>query len=245
MRDRLKAWLRLLPFASILVAGPSAASPEPHAVLELFVSQGCSACRGANEYMTELKRDPGLVVLSLAVNYWDYLGWKDTLADPQFTARQKGYALVRKNHQVYTPEMVVNGVQSCLGSARDKVRKTVEQASAGRTPLPVPVDVWEEDGMIVVDIGAGTEEATAWLLPVLRSSRVPIHRGENAGRTETYVNVVRGLHRLGDWAGTATRFRTPLDTARTQGADSYVVLLQRDRDGKPGPILGVAKGPGL
>ncbi|MFC4171565.1 DUF1223 domain-containing protein [Microvirga sp. GCM10011540] len=245
MRDRLRSWLRLLPFASVLVAGTAAASPEPHAVLELFVSQGCSACRPANELMTELNRDPGLVVLSLPVNYWDYLGWKDTLADPRFTERQKGYAHARSNRQVYTPEMIVNGARSSLGSAREKVTKTIEQASAGRIPLPVPVDVREEDGMIVVEVGAGAGEATAWLLPVLRNGEVPIHRGENAGRTETYVNVVRGLHRLGSWSGAAARFTTPLDTARVQGADAYAVVLQQDRDGRPGPILGAAKGPGL
>jgi hypothetical protein len=129
MRHRLKPRLCLLPIVSALLLGPAAASPEPHAVLELFVSQGCSACRPANELLTELSRDPGLVVLSLPVNYWDYLGWKDTLANPQFTKRQKGYALARGNRQVYTPELVVNGVLSCLGSARDKVTRSIAKAS--------------------------------------------------------------------------------------------------------------------
>jgi hypothetical protein len=245
MRYRPKAWLGLLPFASALLIGPATASPEPHAVLELFVSQGCSACRPAIELLTELGRDPGLAVLSLPVNYWDYLGWKDTLADPRFTARQKGYALARGNRRVYTPELVVNGVVSTVGSRRDKVTRAIDQASVRRSPLPVPVAVREEDGMIVVEVGEGTGEAAAWLLPIRRTVEVPIHHGENAGRTEAYVNVVRGLHRLGSWSGSAARFRTPLDTTRAHGADSYVVVLQSDRDGRPGPILGAAKGPGL
>ena len=245
MRNRPKTWLALLPVASALLIGPAAASPEPHAVLELFVSQGCSACRPANELMMELSRDPGLVVLSLPVNYWDYLGWKDTLADPLFTARQKGYALARSNRQVYTPELVVNGILSCLGSARDQVTKSIAKASTDRTPLPVSVDVREEDGMVVVDVGEGTGEGNAWLLPVRRHSQVQIHRGENAGRTETYVNVVRGLHPLGAWAGSPIRFRMPLESVRTRDADSYVAVLQTARDGKPGLILGAAKGPGL
>jgi hypothetical protein len=245
MRHRLTLRLCLLPIVSALLLGPAAASPEPHAVLELFVSQGCSACRPANELLTELSRDPGLVVLSLPVNYWDYLGWKDTLADPQFTTRQKGYALARSNRQVYTPELVVNGVLSCLGSAREKVTESIAKASTDRTPLPVPVDVREEDGMIVVDVGEGTGEGNAWLLPVRRNSHVRIDRGENAGRTETYVNVVRGLHPLGAWGGAPVRFRVPLESVRMRDADSYVAVVQTARDGKPGPILGAAKGPGL
>lgn len=245
MQRHLKTWFGLLPITAALLLGPAAASPEPHAVLELFVSQGCSACRPANELMTDLSRDPGLVVLSLPVNYWDYLGWKDTLADPRFTERQHGYAKARKDHRFFTPEMIVNGVLSCVGSARDHVAKSIDQAAPGRTPLPVPVDVREEGGMVVVDVGEGTGEGNAWLLPVRRNSQVPIHRGENAGRTETYVNVVRGLHPLGAWGGSAVRFRVPLESVRTRDADSYVVLLQTERDGRPGVVLGAAKGPGL
>jgi hypothetical protein len=140
--------------------------------------------------------------------------------------------------------MIVNGVRSCLGSAPDKVERTIQQASARGAPLPVAVDVREQGGMVFVDVWADTGEATAWLLPVLGSGQVPIRGGKNADRTETYVNVVRGLLRLDTWSGAAIRFRTPLDRVRTQGADSYAVLLQRDQDGRPGPIL-AAKGPSL
>ncbi|MEE1657872.1 DUF1223 domain-containing protein [Microvirga sp. CF3062] len=243
MRHRLKSWLGLLPFASILMAAPATASPEPHAVLELFVSQGCSACRPANELMAELARDPGLVVLSLPVNYWDYMGWKDTLADPQFTVRQKGYALARGVRRVYTPELVVSGFLSSVGSARDQVMGAIHHATHGQAP--VPVDVREEDGMIMVDVGEGAGDATAWLLPVRRKIEVPIHRGENAGKTETYVNVVRGLIFLGPWSGAPASFRVPLEAIAVQEADAYVVLLQQSQDEKPGRIIGAAKGSGL
>jgi hypothetical protein len=245
MRHRLKPWLAIIAIAPALLWGTALASPEPRAVLELFVSQGCSACRPANELMSEWDRDPGLVVLSLPVNYWDYLGWKDTLADPLFTARQQGYAKARKGHRVYTPEMIVNGIISCIGSARDQIVKAVDQAAPGATPLPVAVVVREENGRVIVEVGEGAGEAEAWLLPIRRRSQVAIRRGENAGRTETYTNVVRGMVPLGSWTGARVRFETPLETVRTKDADAYVVLLQKIRDGQPGRIFGAAMGPGL
>ncbi|NBJ09463.1 DUF1223 domain-containing protein [Microvirga sp. SYSU G3D207] len=183
-------------------------------------------------------------MLTLPVNYWDYLGWKDTLADTLFTLRQKGYAKARKAGQIYTPEMIVNGVVSCIGSARDQAIRSIDQATAGGS-LPVIIQVKEENGLVIVDVGEGDGEAEAWLLPVRRHSQVAIHRGENAGRTETYTNVVRGLYPLGRWSGSHIRFEMPLEAVETQGADTYVVLLQKAWDGKPGRILGAAKGPGL
>lgn len=246
MRHRLKTRLGLLSLASALLLGPASASPEPpRAVLELYVSQGCSACGPAKQLLGELALDPALVVLSLPVNYWDYMGWKDTLADPLFTARQKGYALARGNRRVYTPELVVNGVLSSVGSARDQVMDAIHHATHGQTSLPVLIDVREEDGKVAVDVGEGAGEAMVWLLPVRRSVQVPIHRGENAGRTETYVNVVRGMIALGSWSGSPASFRMPLEAIRSQEADAYVVLLQRSQDGKPSRILGATKGPAL
>src|SRR5687767_14298027 len=113
MRHLLRTWTALFSIVSALLVGQAVASPKPpRAVLELYVSQGCSACGPAKQLLGELAQDPALVVLSLPVNYWDYTGWKDTLADPLFTARQKGYALARGNRRVHTPELVVNGVLS-------------------------------------------------------------------------------------------------------------------------------------
>ncbi|QRM34709.1 thioredoxin family protein [Microvirga sp. VF16] len=245
MRQHLKSWLGLLPVASILGIGQVKASPEPREVLELFTSQGCSACWPANQLLSELSQDPGLIVLSLPVNYWDYLGWKDTLADPAFTARQRGYALARHGRQVYTPELIINGVLSRVGSAREQVTKALDRETTGLIPLPVAIQVTEENGLIVVEVGQDAGEARAWLLPVRRHVQVAIHRGENAGRMETYTNVVRGLYPLGAWSGSSVRFWMPLNTVQTHDADSYVVLLQAAQDGKPGRILGATKGPGL
>src|ERR671917_179365 len=112
--------LRLLPWLATVVAaaltGPSVAAPSPRAVVELFTSQGCSSCPPADRVLAELAREPDVIALSLPVDYWDYLGWKDTLASPAFSARQRAYSNARGDRQVFTPQMVVNGKVSCVGS---------------------------------------------------------------------------------------------------------------------------------
>jgi hypothetical protein len=192
--------------------------------------------------MSEWVRDESLIVLSLPVTYWDYLGWKDTFADPIFTARQKGYAAARRDRKVYTPQMVINGVQSGIGSERKEILRSLDEATAIHATLPIPIRVAEENGLIIIDVASGFGEAGVWLLPVRRRSQVAIQRGENAGYTEAYTNIARGLYFLGSWSGQPARFQVPLEAVQTQDADSYVVLLQKE-DGRPRHILGAAKGP--
>jgi hypothetical protein len=241
--------LRLARLVGALVlvglAGPAAAGSAPRAVIELFTSQGCSSCPPADQFLVELAGRPEIVALTLPVDYWDYLGWKDTLAQPAFSARQRAYASARNDKQVYTPQMVVNGLKPIVGSHREKVESVIGKSDGG---LPVAVAVSETGAAVVVDIAAspdGSPPGEAWLLPVAKLREVAIGRGENKNRTVSYANVVRGLVKLGDWSGRTARFEVPLDQAKPSEADGYVVLLQAVDDGKPGAILGAAKGPGL
>ncbi len=243
--------LRLARLAAGLIliglAGPAAAGSAPKAVVELFTSQGCSSCPPADQYLVELAERPDLVALTLPVDYWDYLGWKDTLAQPAFTARQRAYASARNDKQVYTPQLVVNGLKPVVGSDRDKAESVIGKAvSYGARPVAVTLS--EAGSTVTVEVAASPDAsmaAEAWLLPVARLREVTIGRGENKDRTVTYANVVRGMVKLGDWSGAAARFEVPLDQARPAEADGYVVLVQRTIDAKPGAILGAAKGPGL
>src|SRR5438876_88668 len=116
---------RHISFAVALILTSTAApvSAEPRAVIELFTSQGCSSCPAADKLLGELSRDPSLVTMSLAVDYWDYLGWKDTLALHGHSDRQRAYAEVRGDREVYTPQVVVNGVAHALGSDRAAIEK--------------------------------------------------------------------------------------------------------------------------
>jgi len=229
------------------LAGQAAASPAPKAVVELYTSQGCSSCPPADEFLRELAARPDIVALSLPVDYWDYLGWKDTLAQPAFTARQRAYASARNDKQVYTPQVIVNGLKPIVGSDRTKIESLVAK-SVGNGALPVAVGVSEAASSVIIDIGSSPgalSSGEVWLLPVVKMREVAIGRGENKGRTITYANVVRGMVKLGDWSGRPARFEVPMSSARPGDAETYVVLLQAADELKPGPILGAAKGPGL
>jgi hypothetical protein len=242
MTLRLARCLGALVIAAL--AGQAAASPAPKVVIELFTSQGCSSCPPADEFLGELARRPEIVALSLPVDYWDYLGWKDTLAQPAFTARQRAYASARNDKQVYTPQMVVNGVKPIVGSDRLKVESLVAKW-LNNGALPVKVGVSETASAVTVEIAssAGTPSGEVWLMPVARSREVAIGRGENKGRTITYFNVVRGMVKLGDWSGQPARFEVPMRKARPGDAETYVVLVQVADESKPGAILGAAKAP--
>src|SRR5713101_9341211 len=115
--------------SSVLCA--SARAQPPRSVVELFTSQGCSSCPSADKLLGELAADPSLVTISVPIDYWDYLGWKDTLADPRNTARQKAYAHVRGDGQVYTPQVVVNGALHALGSDRTVIERAIAQSRKG------------------------------------------------------------------------------------------------------------------
>jgi hypothetical protein len=229
------------------LAGQPLASPAPKAVVELFTSQGCSSCPPADQLLGELAGRPDVIALSLPVDYWDYLGWKDTLAQPAFSARQRAYASGRGDKQVYTPQVIVNGSKPIVGSDRVRIETVIAKLSHSGA-LPVPVSVTETNGAAAVEVGAapsGAPAAEVWLVPVVKAREVAIGRGENKGRTITYANVARNMVKLGDWSGQPARFDVPLTIARSGDAEAYVVLLQVSDDAKPGPILGAARGPGL
>ncbi|MFE1598053.1 DUF1223 domain-containing protein [Methylobacterium sp. ID0610] len=228
------------------IAAPAVAGDAPRAVVELFTSQGCSACPPADHLIGDLSRDPSVIALSLPVTYWDYLGWKDTLARTAFTERQRAYAGVRGDRQVYTPQAVINGASAVVGSDRAALEHTIRDPGTA-VSLPVPIRSEAAADRIVIDVGAAPEagrRAELWLLPVARSREVTIARGENRGKTVTYRNVVRGMHHVGSWSGVPTRYEVPRTVLQAGDADSYVLVLQAEYGG-PGRILGAAKGPGL
>src|SRR5215475_13035120 len=116
----------LIGATCFLVVHP-AAKADPRAVIELFTSQGCSSCPAADKLLSELQADPTLIPLSLPIDYWDYLGWKDTLAIPGHTIRQRAYSQVRGHREIYTPQVVVNGVAQVVGSDRSGIENAVAQ----------------------------------------------------------------------------------------------------------------------
>jgi len=120
----------LIVLAALPLMRPALAGPPPKAVVELFTSQGCSSCPPADARLAELARRPDVIALTLPVDYWDYLGWKDTLAQPEFSVRQRAYSHGRGDRAVFTPQMVVNGMAACVGSDKAAIERAMERATA-------------------------------------------------------------------------------------------------------------------
>jgi hypothetical protein len=232
-----------LAVASALTAGTSALAAEPRAVIELFTSQGCSSCPPADKLLGDLAKDPNLIPLSLAIDYWDYLGWKDTLAVPGHAKRQKAYSHVRGDHEgVYTPQAVINGSVQALGSDHDAIEHAIADSRHNKATLSVPLAMTLDNGRLTVSAPAGANEASAevWLCPVSQSVPVAIDRGENKGNTFTYHNVVRRWVKLGVWNGKATTWSVPVADFKIDGVDAVAVILQSGVAATPGPMLGAA-----
>jgi hypothetical protein len=232
--------LIVLGCAAAGVAPTAEALAETRGVIELFTSQGCSSCPPADKLAGELMSDPSLVVLSLPIDYWDYLGWKDTLANPRHSARQRAYARIRGDRQVYTPQVVVNGMVHALGSDRAAIDRALSQT---RREPPLSVTVTVAGGDLVVNVPAGQDEHGAgevWICALAREVPVTIGRGENRGRLLTYHNVVRRWLKLGDWTGAPRSWNVPLSEFNAGGFDEAAVIVQGGTADNPGTMLGAA-----
>jgi hypothetical protein len=238
------AVVALLAGVSPALFEAGAARAEPRAVVELFTSQGCSSCPPADALLGELARDPSIVAMSLPVDYWDYLGWKDTLALPGHTKRQRAYARARGDREVYTPQVVVNGVVHALGSDKAKIERAIAQTRGKASPLALPVNVALAGDKIAVTVAESKNErgdAEVWLCALTSAAPVAIGRGENHGRTVTYYNVARRWLKLGEWTGKAATFSVPVSEVRALGnIDAVAVIVQDGSAGSPGLMLGAA-----
>src|SRR6202165_3951456 len=132
------------------------AHADPRAVVELFTSQGCSSCPPADQIIGELAKDPSVIALSMPIDYWDYLGWKDTLADARFSARQKAYSQMRGDREVYTPQVVVNGSAHVVGSDRAGIESAIGDTKKADGVMSVPVTMTLAGKQINVSVAAST-----------------------------------------------------------------------------------------
>jgi hypothetical protein len=234
-----------LVFVSGAFAQPASAG-EPRAVIELFTSQGCSSCPPADKLLGQLAHDPSIIALSLPVDYWDYLGWKDTLALHDHSTRQKEYAEARGDRAVYTPQVVVNGIVHVLGSDKAAIEKAIAATRGELAPLSLPVSVEIAEGKLTVKVAARdgvVGPAEVYLCPFASKIPVTVQRGENGGKTLTYYDVVRRWVKLGAWSGKAETFSLPLSevTNGESDVDHVAVLVQREQHDRPGLVLGAAE----
>ncbi len=237
----------LAVLASLAMAAPmaiEARAAEPRVLVELFTSQGCSSCPAADKLLAELSKDPSVLTMSLSVDYWDYLGWKDTLALPGHAKRQRSYAGSRGDRAVYTPQVVINGTTHVLGNDKGAIDRAVKQARSGSRDAPLVVQAAVSDGSLHVEVPAAKhpgQSGEVWLCPITTQVPVQIARGENKGQTVTYTNVVRGWIKLGEWNGQAKKFSKPLSEIKSAGdVDAFVVVVQGGRPDAPGGVHGTA-----
>lgn len=207
--------------AVILTAGASMAA-RPPVVVELFTAQGCSSCSPAYESVAELAEREDVLPLTFSVDYWDYLGWKDTFAQKAFTDRQSAYAKKLGVREVYTPQVVIDGRVQASGVRPDQIEALMQaQARAAKNP---PDMQWMGDDRAAVGTGrppAGGAEV--WLVRFdEREQSVPVRRGDNRGQTIVHRNVVRQMVRLGPWAGRPRAYRLPPPTE--EGLTSAILV---------------------
>lgn len=218
------------------------AAAEPRAVIELFTSQGCSSCPPADAALRRFAGDDDYVALAYHVDYWNYLGWADTLSIPEAAERQRAYAAGREETAVFTPQVVVNGRVGILGHDEGAIREAAADLAADGRGLPVPVSVTRDGDRLLVAVGAapGSRAATVWLATFSGAVPVNIEAGENAGRTIDYANVVRTLRPIGVYEGVELVLELPADGVLDAAADGCAILVQANEDGRPGAMLGAA-----
>lgn len=202
-------------------------------VLELFTSQGCSACPPADKLLAKLARDNGVIALSFHVPYWDHMGWRDPFALPVSVQRQRAYARAMKERLIYTPQLVVQGSAHAVGHDQPAIERLMASAPpsaaiaialAARQPPTLRIEI----PALALPQGG----AQLWLIAFARSEVRQVLEGENAGHTLHHTNVVR-------WAAPmavieAVPVALTVSAAEADGADGIALVLQRQRQG---PIL--------
>ncbi|HTO29859.1 MAG TPA: thioredoxin family protein [Pararhizobium sp.] len=230
----------LLALGLGLVALPVAAG-EQQGVVELFTSQGCASCPPADAALKSLIDEGKVVALAYHVDYWNYLGWADTLATKDNTARQYAYAKMLGRNGVYTPQAVLNGRDHINGADLKGINSKLEAMNLAGKGLAVPVDAAIRKDEIDIRIGAGAGKANVVVVYFNRQQSVDVKKGENSGRKISYWHAVRDIQTIGMWDGKPASFVLPASILKEGDDGGCAVLLQKMKDDEtPGPILGAA-----
>ncbi len=181
------------------VVGAAEQGTEPFALVELFTSEGCSSCPPADILLSKLAasaQQQGLNIypISLHVDYWNRLGWRDPFSQKQFTIRQQEYAQFFNADQVATPQFVINGSRYVLSADSSKLQRLVNQALSEEVSgvLNLSLRRVAESKVQVAFVYEG--DLTDRLLQAVLIERivdVSVASGENAGRKLRHNNVAR------------------------------------------------------
>lgn len=237
-----------LALAAIAITLPQSALAEPVAdqpgVVELFTSQGCSSCPPADANLAEFAQRDDVIALAYHVDYWDYLGWNDTLASPENTQRQRDYATALGQRSVYTPQAVVNGRVHRNGADKAAIEQLLAETT--KQSMHVKVSIRKGSDSVVIEATQGEQggevvKANLLLVFFNATTMVKIPRGENAGKLVAYWNAVTGIQTAGMWHGEDLRLEIPMSELKRKGTGGCAALLQSlGKDGAPGTIIGAA-----
>lgn len=211
-------------------------------VIELYTSQGCSSCPPADVIVKQYAQSSNALILTLPVDYWDYIGWRDTLASPRNTARQRAYAASLGFNQVYTPQAVVNGAAHAVGSDALALETAISRTKPVFQKRRVPIRFKSDGEIMTIETGEAPSgetigQSTIWLALFRKTAEVAIKKGENAGRTLTYTNVVREMTPVGVWDGRPGKVTIANPALIQLDTEDAAVILQ---EGDMGPLTGAA-----
>jgi len=214
---------------------------NPKAVVELFTSQGCSSCPPADAILHRLSDEGEVITLAFHVDYWNYLGWEDTLSSRESTKRQYAYADADNRRSVYTPQVIVNGGAHVVGSDYGAIKMLISDDPDRENHLPVGVDIVRNGSLLKIMVSSGTGTANIAVAYFKNATMVDVERGENAGRTITYRHAVRDFRIIGTWNGAETSYDLPLATLADRQVDGVAVMVQKAvKEKLPGHIIGAA-----
>ena len=204
------------------------APPAEPVVVELFTAQGCSGCPEANARIEAVAAEPGVIALTYAVDYWDYLGWADTFARPEFAQRQRAYRRALQIRNVSTPQVVIDGRRQAAANV-EAIQAAIDE-EAGRRAAPPEIEFRETGDRVGAGSGGaphgGAEVVAVVYMPGAQT--VEIERGDNRGQKVRHVNVVRSVQVLGPWTGRPVLYALP-DSATADQAVAVLVQSREDR----------------
>jgi len=216
---------------------------HPKGVVELFTSQGCYSCPAADKVLGEISQDKTVLGLSWHVDYWDYLGWKDTFASKENTQRQYNYAKSLKERQVYTPQAIINGRSHLVGSHDSEILEKLsayDQSNQGMM-VPINANLAGKSIKILIEENALAKDATLYLVFFNKRHDVRIENGENGGKQLSYYNVVHEVQALGMVQSDGLDMEFPIAEIKKLGFDDCALILQKtDGNGNPAAIIGAA-----
>jgi hypothetical protein len=226
--------------AGLALAGPlHAQDGAPKGVVELFTSQGCSSCPPADAAFRKLVNQGDVIALAYHVDYWNYLGWADTLSSKENTERQYGYARMMGRSNVYTPQAIVNGRDHLAGADLDGINRKVESYREEGKGLSVPISTKMRGDEMEIRIGAGQGRASVVIVYFDKEKTIDVEKGENSGQKISYLHSVANVETVGMWDGKATSLTLPASVMEKPELEGCAILLQASTpNGDPAAILG-------